>query len=219
MLSGHTLSGSAISAVPVLVPASPGPPAPDLSWGPHYPDRIPPHVRLHASLQQFYRSTINPIINPPPPTELTWLGTYPSHVIRHVLPAAAYAVIVAPVPSNLLQRPTSWQGSYPAIISPRRGLAPQHQLVSPFQSSSILSIPVQQGWRPTYPSQIARVQPTRTGQQWWLVDPGTLINATGCIVWTNETLLQPSLDGEAVVSPAMSEETVTVPELTAEDLC
>lgn len=219
MLSGSSLSGSPLSAAAFITPGTPGPPAPDLSWGPRYPDRIPPPVRLRTALQQYYGSTISPISNPLPPTELTWQGVYPSRLAPRTLPATARAVIVAPVPSNLLQRPTSWQGTFPAFVRPHQGPAVREQLVSPFSSSAILSIPVQQGWRPTYPPQIARRSLTRTGQQWWLVDPSTLLNAGGCIEWTSETLLQPPLDSEIVVSPAMSEETVTVPELTAEDLC
>jgi hypothetical protein len=212
------ISGFPISAVPLSatflaaddVGAS-------LSWLPHYPDYLRPPRRLPTTSQRFLVFDANPIPRPAPPTELTWHPTYPD-VTRAKTSVRPSQIRLGTSFIGVPFLDLRWKAVYPNRLN-RLQLPTADQRFAAAPDWSFLAVPTTGGWRPTYPDRLNRLLPVRTGARLWVVDPHTLITATGCIEWTEETIVSPLLTTEAVVSPMMIEETLVSPTLTEEDLC
>jgi hypothetical protein len=188
------------------------------NWRPSYPDRLPPARRLLTAAQQAFAINVSPIINPAPPTELTWHPHYPDRVDRRVW----LRVANQPTRTSFIGNPVAdlrWLATYPArIFRPRLPVA-LYPATPVYPISALLEVGKLGGWRPIYPSWLDRKLPTRTGTSIWLVDPTTLLNAAHCLEWTSETSTLPAFSDEVRLSPDLASETATLPAMAEENLC
>lgn len=188
-----------------------------LEWLPEYPDWLP-RRRRQAIFEPIERQNLDPIINPPPPTELTWRPGYPDSLRRLMLSPAISGRSFAPVPALLLLSPLLWLGRYPdSLRRPQLPVALRPQATFPWSVQPI--IPVQMGWRPRYPDRVSHRFPTRTGQFPWLIASSTIINAAPCVEWAEETWQAPTFTEEVLPGPTFVDEGWSAPTFESEDLC
>jgi len=187
----------------------------DVRWLPHFPDRVYGKTSIRTASQRHFIHNLSPIVNPPLPTEMPPMPTFPAQVPSRTTLKAAHRQ-VTPIMPLRPQSDLYWRGRYPDRF-PARRLAEQPD--NGFEISSVLDVPITRGWRPRYPDLLRRKKPAPAGQGLWNVDPTTLINAAFCLELGSETFVTPSFTGETGVSSTLSEETFTVPTLAEEDLC
>lgn len=172
-----------------------------LDWLPVVPDLLPrPSRRAFDVCVQ----NLDPIVNPAPPTELTWLPSYPDRLVRRLTPPSRMPAVFrdpqVPVPD------LRWLPNYPARL-PRLRLYPSRQPAVFAPSPAILRVAVTGQWRPTYPTLLRRA--LRRPQSLLVVPiaPATLLAAAPCVEWTEETLTRPQLTGQTCAR-ALAVETI-----------
>lgn len=186
-----------------------------LEWLPSYPAWLGlPHRRPWLDGIDA-RAGISPLPNALPPTELTWQPTYTDRAdgARRVVTLRTYAIKPLLPPTTV-----SWLPRYPEQIR-RLWLHVSRQAFTAFQIGGILDVPIRGSWRPSYPAWLVYQSPVPTGQQIWLADATTLLNAILCLTWEDGEFRTSRLQDERVQSPAVDSEALVSSTFIEEDLC
>lgn len=218
----------------------PNPPAPELAWGPWYPDRLSVAETLRPHLQQAWASDRIRPVSP----ELAWRAIVPEWLARRTVPTAhhptlAYQHLVLhpdlrmdwqtepPPPPRRLRRmtetvrlalpaepaalPLNWSARYPDRF--RLHQRPQSDPVQPL---ALTALPARVGWTASYPSLLRpRLRLTLGGS----VAPVAPVIDVWCVVLSEEGVIAPTLTPESVGTPVLAEEFVLTPSLSEEAVC
>lgn len=210
MISGDPLSAVPLSAVSEVLAAVDE----TLAWLPRLPTLIIQRQLYALPARSFYVSPIDPIVNPPPPTEFTAHVTLPPLLSR--LPVAIGARQFYTSGQPFLGTDLRARAILPSQILTRR------QFLQPgrtFEIGGVLNVPKTGGWRPRLVSRLVARSRISFGGGTWLVDPGTLLNAAPCVELHDEQLMNPGFDPETVTNPALVDEALTIPTFGSEELC
>jgi hypothetical protein len=179
----------------------------------HYPDRLRRSPGYGGQTQTFVAGPLEPIPNPPPPTELTWWPHYPDRLSR------AGSVLAPP---SLFQWPmvpianTEWRASYPDRL--RRKTLPVADMPAWFGILGVQSaIATGMFWSASYPSLLRRALSVPPSQTVYPIQGSTILTAASCVEWTDETVVRPELTEEGFRRPGMACQTQEVGFLLLED--
>lgn len=185
----------------------------DVRWLPHHPDWIPAKPALRTSSQQAFVINISPIVNPPLPTAMPPMPTFPAQIFRKRLPRSAYQFTARG--QQFLGFDLRNRVTYPDRFPPRRA----RQYAQVFQIGGVLDVPKTRGWRPRFPDRIPRRIPVRTGMIAYQADPSIFITSGTCVNWTDVDLVQPTFAAEDVRQSTFASEVVTQPTFGTEGVC
>lgn len=186
---------------------------PDLRWLPHYPARVPPRVSLGPPSQRTFIHNVSPIVNPPPPTDMPAMPTFPAQVFRTFLPRAVYQFTARG--QQFLGFDLRNRAVYPDRF-PARRFRPYAQS---FEIGGVLNVPKTGGWRPRYPDRLSRRLPVRTGLMAYQPPPSIFVTSVTCINWTDLALVQPLIDAQLLTEPTITTEALIQPTISVEGVC
>lgn len=182
-------------------------------WIPIFPPYIPPHPALSVMAQRTYTSTISPIVNPAPPTDMPTMPTFPAQMYHQTLPGSAYQFYASGTP--FLGFDNRAKAVYPDQFPPRR-LRLQSQT---FEIGAVLNVPKTGGWRPRYPDQLLPARRPNLGVFSYVTSSVVILNTQSCLTWVDEAVLESYFDDEALITSGITSEAVVSSDLFEEDVC
>lgn len=184
-----------------------------LDWLPTYPDRLRRAGGLGGAARTAFAANLDPIANPTPPTELTWLPHYVDRTPtarRLLAPPSTFQWPMVPIAN------TEWAPGFPSRLFRRR--LPVADMPAWFGVLGTQQVIAQQMfWQATYPSRLRRATTVPPSQSVYPIQGSTIIAAAGCVEWSEVDLERPTIDGESMVRPSMTCDVHEVVYLLLED--
>lgn len=154
-----------------------------------------PSARLGGSVP--LTQTYDPILNPAPPTELTWQGSAAPPIYPPRLPGIRSSSTWV---SSVLLPNVSWLPQGPRRVWPRKFLAARATLAA---GAGVIQVPFY-GWKtikvmPRPPRRFLK------GSVSYVTPPSAILAAATCVEWEDTSLVRPLLAAEGLVRPLLTD--------------
>jgi hypothetical protein len=196
----------------------PDPPPPGLGYDTVVtPPFIRPRVSVPLPSMQTFGANIEPIPNPPPPTDFSWPPTYPDFTFVLGSTEGVSELLIAPLFPTVVAD-MDWRPTYPDRLT--RPPARLSLLVEPLQVGGEIEVATNLAWLASYPDRLTRASNVNDFIGFDPLSVASLLPAPPeCVELTEDDLGHPQLLDQQITRSQLINEFTTEPLFREEQAC